>query len=44
VPYVHDGKTLWVLDIDSDKLDDFNDIDRVHLEKIVEIVGTRRRR
>jgi L-methionine (R)-S-oxide reductase len=42
VPYVHDGNTLWVLDIDSDKFDDFNDIDRVHLEKIVGMVGNRR--
>ncbi|TAL28244.1 MAG: GAF domain-containing protein [Alphaproteobacteria bacterium] len=36
VPGVVNGKTLFVLDVDSDALDDFDDTDKEWLEKIVE--------
>jgi GAF domain-containing protein len=39
VPFVRDGQTRFVLDIDSDKLSDFDEIDRRHLERIVALVG-----
>jgi GAF domain-containing protein len=39
VPFVHDGRTQFVLDIDSDKLADFDDVDRRYLERIVAMVG-----
>lgn len=39
VPYVEDGRTRFVLDVDSDRLDDFGEVDRVYLEKIVAAVG-----
>jgi len=39
VPYVRDGRTRFVLDVDSDKLADFDEVDRVHLERIVALVG-----
>lgn len=35
VPGVVGGKTMFVLDVDSDRLDDFDDTDRQYLEKIV---------
>lgn len=35
VPGVKDGKTLFVLDIDSDKANDFDATDKAWLEKIV---------
>lgn len=35
VPGVKNGKTLFVLDIDSDKADDFDATDKAWLEKIV---------
>jgi GAF domain-containing protein len=39
VPFVKDGETQFVLDVDSDQLDDFSEVDRVHLERIVKMVG-----
>jgi L-methionine (R)-S-oxide reductase len=39
VPFVRDGKTRFVLDIDSDKLDDFSVVDQRYLERIVAMVG-----
>jgi GAF domain-containing protein len=39
VPFVKDGATRFVLDVDSDKLNDFFETDRVHLEQIVAMVG-----
>ncbi len=35
VPGIVNGKTAFVLDVDSDRLDAFDDIDRAWLEKIV---------
>ncbi len=42
VPFVAGGKTRFVLDIDSDKLDDFDDVDRSHLERLVAMIGNAR--
>ena len=39
VPFVKAGETRFVLDIDSDKLGDFGEADRVHLEKLVTMIG-----
>lgn len=39
VPYVRDGETRFVLDVDSDRLDDFGAVDRIYLERIVALVG-----
>ena len=39
IPFVRDGKTRFVLDIDSDKLADFDDVDRRYLERIVAMIG-----
>jgi GAF domain-containing protein len=39
VPFVRDGETRFVLDIDSDKLSDFGDVDQRYLEKIVAMIG-----
>lgn len=38
VPGVVDGRTAFVLDVDSDKLDDFDAVDQVWLEKVVAAV------
>jgi GAF domain-containing protein len=38
VPLVHRGATALVLDIDSDKTDDFGDVDRDWLERIVALI------
>lgn len=38
VPGVVDGRTVFVLDVDSDKPDDFDDVDREWLEKVVAAV------
>lgn len=38
VPLVADGETRLVLDIDSDKPDDFNEVDRVWLEHVVALI------
>jgi len=34
-----DGKVIFVLDVDSDKLDDFDENDRIYLEKVVELLA-----
>jgi len=39
VPFVKDGQTRFVLDVDSDKLDDFGPTDQLYLERIVALVG-----
>jgi L-methionine (R)-S-oxide reductase len=39
VPFVDGGKTRFVLDIDSDKLADFDDVDQRYLERIVALIG-----
>lgn len=39
VPFVKDGFTRFVLDIDSDKRNDFSEIDKEYLEKIVRLLG-----
>ena len=41
VPLVADGETRLVLDIDSDKADDFSDVDRVWLERVVALIKAR---
>ena len=38
VPLIHDGETKLVLDVDSDKLNDFSAIDQKYLEQIVELI------
>lgn len=38
VPGVKEGEVLFVLDIDSDKLDDFTKTDQRHLEKVVDLL------
>jgi GAF domain-containing protein len=40
VPFVRDGKTLFVLDVDSDRLDDFSEVDQRYLERVVALVGS----
>jgi L-methionine (R)-S-oxide reductase len=39
VPFVKGGETRFVLDIDSDKLADFDTIDQTHLERLVAMIG-----
>ena len=41
VPLVADGETRLVLDVDSDKPDDFSEVDRVWLERIVALIAKR---
>ena len=43
VPFVMDGETRFVLDIDSDKLADFGETDQIHLERLVALIGERTR-
>ncbi len=38
VPLVHNGETKLVLDIDSDKLNDFDAVDQQSLEQIVRLI------
>jgi len=38
LPAILENKVKLILDIDSDKLNDFNEVDRVQLEKIMRIV------
>ena len=35
---ISDGEVVGVLDIDSDKLNTFDETDRIYLEKIVEMI------
>lgn len=39
VPYVKNGFTSFVLDIDSDKINDFSETDKEYLEHIVRLLG-----
>jgi GAF domain-containing protein len=39
VPMIYDGCLFGVLDVDSDKLNSFDEIDQIYLEKIVEIIA-----
>jgi len=39
VPFVKDGQTRFVLDVDSDTPDDFGRTDQLYLERIVALVG-----
>jgi GAF domain-containing protein len=39
VPFVAGGETRFVLDVDSDKLDDFGTVDQIHLERLVAMIG-----
>ena len=41
VPIVSDGETRLVLDVDSDKLDDFDSIDQMWLERVASVISTR---
>jgi GAF domain-containing protein len=38
LPAFKDGNVALVLDVDSDKLDDFGDVDRHALEKVMRII------
>jgi GAF domain-containing protein len=38
VPIFTDGSVVGVLDVDSDRLDDFSDVDRSGLENIVKVL------
>lgn len=38
VPMISHGEVVGVLDIDSDKLDTFDNTDRIYLERIVEMI------
>lgn len=38
VPMMHNANAVGVLDIDSDKLDTFDETDRIYLEKIVNLI------
>jgi GAF domain-containing protein len=38
VPLVSQGQTQLVLDVDSDKLDDFSEADIHHLERIIQLI------
>ncbi len=40
VPIFSDGKVIGVLDVDSDKLGEFNEDDQVGLERIASLVGS----
>lgn len=39
VPFAHQGQTQFLLDVDSDKLEDFDTVDQHYLEKIVSLIG-----
>ena len=39
VPFVRGGRTRFVLDVDSDKRDDFAEVDQRNLERIVAMIG-----
>lgn len=38
LPAFKDGSVVLVLDVDSDKLDDFGDVDRLALERVMRII------
>lgn len=37
LPIIHDGKVVAVLDVDSDKRDDFDEVDKVWLEQVAKL-------
>jgi len=39
VPVIKNGEVVYVLDVDSDSLNDFNTTDKKYLEKLAELVG-----
>jgi L-methionine (R)-S-oxide reductase len=39
VPVLKDGEVQMVLDVDSDRLDDFNETDKKYLEDLMDILG-----
>jgi L-methionine (R)-S-oxide reductase len=39
VPLVHNGQTQIILDIDSDKLNDFDSTDQIYLERIITLIA-----
>lgn len=39
VPFAQNGETQFVLDVDSDQLEDFSALDAVYLEKVVHLLG-----
>jgi len=39
VPVIKDGEVKLVLDVDSDKLNDFDEIDQKHLEQLMQLVA-----
>ncbi len=41
VPLVHDNETKLILDIDSDKLNDFDTTDQKYLEEIMTLIKQR---
>ncbi|MEL6191840.1 MAG: GAF domain-containing protein [Bacteroidota bacterium] len=38
VPLMADGQTKLILDVDSAELDDFSEVDQLHLEKVMELL------
>ena len=40
VPVVKDGEVKLVLDVDSDKLNDFDEVDKKYLEQLMQLVAT----
>ncbi len=40
VPVLKDGEVALVLDVDSDKLNDFNEVDKLYLEKLSKTIET----
>ncbi len=39
VPIIKDGKVRMILDVDSDQLDDFSELDKEYLEKLAELIA-----
>ena len=39
VPLIHDGEVVGVLDVDSSELDQFDETDKLYLEKIVSLIN-----
>ena len=39
VPVIKDGEVKMIIDVDSDQLDDFSEVDQIHLEKIAQLIA-----
>jgi GAF domain-containing protein len=39
VPIIKDGKVQLILDVDSDQLDDFSELDKEYLEKLAKLIA-----